>query len=59
MSDEIEYTDYDTGKKRLQDVLAYFKQETKSTTQANAVNSSIDKIERQILKTNTVVPNLK
>jgi hypothetical protein len=59
MSDEIEYTDYETGKKRLQDVLAYFKQETRATTQANAVNSSIDKIEKQISKTNTVVPNLK
>ena len=59
VSDEIEYTDYDTAKSRLKEVLSYFKNETKDTTMADSVNYSIAKIEKQIDKKNIVNPNFK
>jgi hypothetical protein len=51
-SDEIEYVDYDTGKSRLKEVLAYFRKETNATALGDSVESTISKIERQIDRPN-------
>ena len=59
VSDDIEYVDYDSAKSRLEEVLAYFRQETKDTTMRDSVNSSINSIENNINKTNSVVSNVK
>ena len=59
LSDEIEYVDYDSAKARFEEVLAYFKKETKDTTMWDDINSSVDKIEKQINRKNTVVSNTK
>jgi hypothetical protein len=32
LSDEIEYVDYDTAKSRMEEVLAFFKEETRDTS---------------------------
>ncbi len=59
MSEEIEYTDYDTAKSRLEDVLAYFKKVVSDTTFSDSLNPSIDKIKNQISKENIVKPNIE
>ena len=57
VSDEIEYVDYEDGKNRLRDVLAYFKHEVTNTSLEDSVSSSISKIENQINRHNSIVPN--
>ena len=57
LSDEVEYVDYESAKARLEEVLAYFKSETVDTTLWDVVNSSVNKIENQINKPNSVVSN--
>jgi hypothetical protein len=59
VSNDVEYVDYDSAKSRLEEVLAYFKQETKDTTMSDSVNSSVNSIENNINKTNSVVSNVK
>ena len=58
-SDEIEYVDYDSGKSRLKEVLAYFRKETNATALGDSVESTISKIERQIDRPNWITPNEK
>lgn len=58
-SDEIEYTDYDTAKSRLEDVLTYFKAVVGETTFKDSLNPSIDKVKNQISKENVVKPNIE
>ena len=58
-SDEIEYVDYKSAKKRLEEVLAYFEKETLDTTFGDSVSSSVNSIEKQISKINVVKPNVK
>jgi hypothetical protein len=59
VSSDVEYVDYDSAKSRLEEVLAYFKQETKDTTMSDSVNSSVISIENNINKTNSVISNVK
>jgi hypothetical protein len=59
VSNDVEYVDYDSAKSRLEEVLAYLKQETKDTTMSDSVNSSVNSIENNINKTNSVVSNVK
>ena len=56
-TDEIEYVDYESAKNRLEDVLAFFKQETLNTSLSDTVGKSIDKMENQIRRDNNIVPN--
>jgi hypothetical protein len=49
--------DYEDGKNRLRDVLAYFKHEVTNTSLEDSVSSSISKIENQINRHNSIVPN--
>ena len=56
-SDEVEYVDYSSAKNRLKEVLAYFRQEWRSTTLTNKLNSAIDKIENQISTPNIIESN--
>jgi hypothetical protein len=37
MSDDIEYVDYESGKSRLKDVLAYFKGEVNNTSFSDSI----------------------
>jgi hypothetical protein len=41
----------------LEDVLAFFKQETLNTSLSDTVGKSIDKMENQIRRDNNIVPN--
>ncbi len=59
LSDEIEYVGYDSAKSRLEDVLAYFNNETKNTTMWETIQTSITNIRKQINKTNTVASNVE
>ncbi len=57
-SDEIEYVDYSSAKNRLQEVLTYFRKEWRNTTLTDRLNSSIDKIEKEISTSNVIEPNI-
>ena len=57
-SDLIEYTDYNTAKSRLEDVLAYIRNTTSDTNFSDSLDLSINKIENEISKVNKVEPNL-
>ena len=57
-SDEIEYTDYNTAKSRLEDVLAYIRNTASDTNFSDSLDLSINKIENEISKVNKVEPNL-
>ena len=59
LADEVEYVDYDSGKSRLQEVLAYFREETRDTTLGDSLNAKIKKIENQINRKNKVESNVK
>ena len=56
-SDEIKYVDYDSAKKRLDEVLAYFKSELNNTTFADSIGWDVVKIENDINKPNVVSGN--
>jgi len=56
-SDNIEYVDYESGKGRLKDVLAYFKQEVNSTSFNDSIGWSLNNIENQIDRHNSITPN--
>jgi hypothetical protein len=49
--------DYEDGKNRLKDVLAYFRHEVTNTSLEDSVVSSINKIENQINRHNSIVSN--
>ena len=59
VSDDVEYVDYEEGRNRLREVLAYFRQEVTNTSLEDSVNSSITKIEHQVNKQNNIVSNEK
>ena len=56
-SDDIKYVDYDKAKKRLNDVLAYFKNEVNNTTFVGSIGWDIIEIENQVNKPSIVVWN--
>ena len=57
VSDDIEYVDYEIGKARFSDVLSYFKQEVNDTSFNDNFGLSINKIEDQISRHNSILPN--
>ena len=58
-SDEIEYVDYDAGKSRFKEVLAYFKSEVAGTTLSDEFDKSFKKIENQIETPNLIESNVE
>ena len=56
-TDEIKYVDYDSAKNRLNDVLAYFKNELNKTTFTDSIGWNISKIENEVNKPSIVLGN--
>ena len=59
LADEVEYVDYDSAKSRLQEVLAYFREEVRDTTFSDSLNAKFKKMENQINRKNKVESNTK
>lgn len=57
VSDDVEYVEYSKWKSRLREVLALFREETKTTSLGDKVWQSIDKIENQIDRENSITSN--
>ena len=57
VSDDIKYVDYSSAKKRLNEVLAYFKSELNDTTFTDSIGWDIVRIENQINKPSVVSGN--
>ena len=56
-SDEIKYVDYDSARNRLNDVLAYFKNEINKTTFSDSLGWDVTKIENEVNKPSVVLGN--
>jgi hypothetical protein len=59
LADEVEYVDYDSAKSRLQEVLAYFREEVRDTTFSDSLDAKFKKMENQINRKNKVESNTK
>ena len=57
VSDDIKYVDYASAKKRLNEVLAYFKWELINTTFTDSIGWDIEKIENQVNRPTVVAGN--
>ena len=58
-TDEIEYVDYSSAKGRLNDVLAFFRNEVNKSTFSSSIGWDISKIENEINKPNVVSWNIE
>lgn len=56
-SDEVEYVDYSSAKKRLNEVLTYFMGEVEGGSFNDKFKPSISKIEKQVNNSNGIKPN--
>ena len=56
-SDEIKYVDYTKAKDRLNEVLAYFKNEINGTTLTSSIWSDLNNIEKEVNKPSVVIGN--